>query len=219
MAISYRLNAFGFLALEAFSKYGSSTSTSGNYGFYDQILALKWVNQYVEYFGGDKNNVALTGQSSGGTSVEALLISPLAKGLFHTAVTMSGSPKLSKHLEQAQTDNLLFVEKANCTNPQNDLLKVYNCMMNLTMVKVLNSIPMNRYPGWGMNDEEDLPTPGQVSGGIAVVDGILVQDELYRSLQNPKLLNNVPTIIGTTAQEIDFYPSFDIESLKLHSND
>ena len=67
--LTYRLNIFGFLALEALNQYGSDTNTSGNYGFYDQIAALQWVKNNIIYFGGDPNNVVLNGQSSGGFCV------------------------------------------------------------------------------------------------------------------------------------------------------
>jgi carboxylesterase type B len=60
----------------------------GNYGLLDIIAALKWVNEYIEHFGGNKNNLTFGGFSTGGASVHLLMTSPLAKGiptLFHAS--------------------------------------------------------------------------------------------------------------------------------------
>lgn len=88
--IAYRVGALGFLAhpdLSTESGYGGS----GNYGLMDQIAALKWVQGNIAKFGGDPANVTIVGQSAGAMSVAMLQSSPLAKGLFHKAVAMSGS--------------------------------------------------------------------------------------------------------------------------------
>jgi para-nitrobenzyl esterase len=75
VTINYRLNGFGFLALSSLSwNDNRKLGVSGNYGFLDQILALTWVNQNIAKFGGDPNRITIFGQSSGGTSVLALLV-------------------------------------------------------------------------------------------------------------------------------------------------
>ncbi|CAF90738.1 unnamed protein product, partial [Tetraodon nigroviridis] len=63
VSFNYRLNAFGFLALKVLRE-GSPTNTSGNYGFMDQIAALKWVQKNIQVFGGDPAKVTILGQSS-----------------------------------------------------------------------------------------------------------------------------------------------------------
>lgn len=90
VSFNYRLNAFGFLALRSLAD-ASSTNMSGNYGFMDQIFALKWVKTNIEKFGGDPNSVTLMGSSSGGTSELGLLASSSAAGLCHRAILMSAS--------------------------------------------------------------------------------------------------------------------------------
>lgn len=89
--INYRLNIFGFLSADILSS-SNEKGISGNYGFLDQLLALQWVQDNIEGFGGDKTKVTIMGQSSGGTSVFALMSSPLSIGLFHAAISLSGSP-------------------------------------------------------------------------------------------------------------------------------
>ncbi len=78
VTINYRVTAFGFLALRELS-LASPTNVSGNFGFADQILALQWVQRNIAAFGGDATRVTIAGQSSGGTSIYALLVSPHAK--------------------------------------------------------------------------------------------------------------------------------------------
>uniref|UniRef100_UPI0035C72B4D carboxylesterase/lipase family protein n=1 Tax=Sphingobium sp. TaxID=1912891 RepID=UPI0035C72B4D len=87
---NYRLGALGFLAHPELSAE-SGHKSSGNYAFLDQIAALQWVRRNIARFGGDPDNVTIAGQSAGSMSVGALQASPLARGLFHRAVGMSGA--------------------------------------------------------------------------------------------------------------------------------
>ena len=64
--------------------------TSGNYGILDQIAALVWVKNNIGAFGGDPDNITIAGQSAGAFSVNALVVTPKAKGLFHKAIAQSG---------------------------------------------------------------------------------------------------------------------------------
>ena len=90
VSINYRVGAFGFLALPGLTQE-SPNKSSGNYGFLDQIAALKWVQRNVAAFGGDPQNVTIFGQSAGSVSVSVLTASPLAKGLFKRAIGDSGA--------------------------------------------------------------------------------------------------------------------------------
>ncbi len=88
ITINYRLNALGFFATqETFNKYG----TTGNWGYLDQIKALEWIRDNVAAFGGDPSRVTIGGESSGSYAVSALILSPLAKGLFQGAIMESGT--------------------------------------------------------------------------------------------------------------------------------
>lgn len=84
VTINYRLGPLGFLSL-------GSGDASGNAGLKDQVLALKWVQENVAAFGGDPDTVTIFGESAGGSSVQFLMLSPLAVGLFHRAISESGS--------------------------------------------------------------------------------------------------------------------------------
>ena len=89
VTVNYRLGAFGYLAhplLSAESEHGAS----GNYGTLDQVAALGWVQRNIAAFGGDPSRVAIFGESAGSWSVNHLMASPLARGLFHAAIGESG---------------------------------------------------------------------------------------------------------------------------------
>ena len=73
------------------SSYSDEYKYSGNVGIYDLVLALKWINENIEDFVGDKNNVTLFGESGGGAKVLALMETPYAKGLFKRGIVQSGS--------------------------------------------------------------------------------------------------------------------------------
>ncbi|XP_046994724.1 fatty acyl-CoA hydrolase precursor, medium chain-like [Schistocerca americana] len=83
VAINYRIGSLGFLST------GDEISP-GNYGLKDQVLALRWVQENIEAFGGDPGSVTIFGESAGGASTHYLMLSPLARGLFHRAISQSG---------------------------------------------------------------------------------------------------------------------------------
>ena len=88
VSLNYRQGALGFLAHPALSRE-SEHQVSGNYGLLDQIAALRWVSANIAAFGGNPGNVTLFGSSAGASSQILLMVSPLARGLFHRAITQS----------------------------------------------------------------------------------------------------------------------------------
>lgn len=88
VTVNYRLNVFGFLAHPELTKNQPDAPT--NFGLLDQQAGIKWVKRNIAAFGGDPDNITLSGQSAGGGSVMAQITSPTNKGLFQKAVIMSG---------------------------------------------------------------------------------------------------------------------------------
>ena len=84
VTLQYRLGPMGWLTT-------ADSAAPGNYGLQDQVLALRWIQHHIASFGGDRDLVTLAGMSAGGASVNYLLLSPQTHGLFHRAVSMSGS--------------------------------------------------------------------------------------------------------------------------------
>jgi len=108
---NYRLGAFGYLYLGKL--LGEDYAMSGNLGLTDQILALEWVQEHIEAFGGDPQNVCIIGQSAGGKSVLNLMMAPAAKGLFHSAFAMSGALQSIKDIETVNALALNFLDALN----------------------------------------------------------------------------------------------------------
>lgn len=86
VTINYRLGVFGYFAHPAID---AEDHAKINYGVMDQIAALEWVQRNIENFGGDPDNVTISGESSGGQSSQILMASPKAKGLFKNIIAMS----------------------------------------------------------------------------------------------------------------------------------
>jgi para-nitrobenzyl esterase len=87
VTVNHRLNALGYLYL---ARFDPRFADSGNAGQLDLILALQWVRDNIAAFGGDPGRVFLFGQSGGGAKIATMMGMPAAKGLFHSAATMSG---------------------------------------------------------------------------------------------------------------------------------
>ncbi|KAM6177158.1 pyrethroid hydrolase Ces2e-like [Erethizon dorsatum] len=83
VTIQYRLGVLGFFST------GDQHAT-GNWGYLDQVAALRWVQQNIFHFGGNPDRVTIFGQSAGGTSVSSHVLSPMSQGLFHGAIMESG---------------------------------------------------------------------------------------------------------------------------------
>lgn len=114
VSINYRVGVLGFMAHPELSRE-SKHQASGNYGFLDQIAALQWIQKNIAAFGGDPDNVTIAGQSAGSFSVNVMIASQLAKGLFHKAILQSGgllSGRLKQDLKEAENQGMRFAEKA-----------------------------------------------------------------------------------------------------------
>ena len=83
VTFNYRVGPFGFFTTH-------DADAPGNYGLLDQVMLLNWVQANIAKFGGDPKLVTIFGHSAGGSSVSLLVLSPLAKDLFHHAISQSG---------------------------------------------------------------------------------------------------------------------------------
>ncbi|XP_064622620.1 uncharacterized protein LOC135484856 [Lineus longissimus] len=133
VTFNYRLGALGFLST------GTSASR-GNYGLLDQRLALLWVRNNIEYFGGDRDSITLIGHGAGATSAAFHTLSPLSKGLFKRAILASGSAISSvPSFKMADNDNGIlqfkdFARDLDCVGDDIfylDLEKMVECVRNL----------------------------------------------------------------------------------------
>ncbi|MFD0795749.1 carboxylesterase/lipase family protein [Mucilaginibacter litoreus] len=136
VSIPYRVGILGFFAHPELTKE-SPEHTSGNYGLMDLIAGLKWIQNNIAAFGGDPANVTIAGQSAGSMSVNSLVASPLAKGLFNKAIAESGAnfingPFGSTTLKQAEAGGVETAQKLGARSltelrklPARELLKQF----------------------------------------------------------------------------------------------
>lgn len=173
VSIPYRVGIFGFFAHPDLTKE-SAHHASGNYGLMDQQAALRWVQKNIAAFGGDPANVTIAGQSAGSMSVNALVASPLSKGLFAKAIAESGAsflpgPFSNTTLKDAEDQGIKIAEKFNVKNltdlralPAEELLKqnsgrpiVDGYVLPQSIAAIFAAGKQNRVPlltGWNTDD-------------------------------------------------------------------
>jgi para-nitrobenzyl esterase len=121
VSFNYRLGVFGFLSHPLLTEE-SPHHSSGNYALMDQIAALNWVKKNISAFGGDPDRVTIAGQSAGSGSVNCLLATPLARGLFQGAIGESGSFVLEnpllrmRSLQEAEKEGERIAKKLNAAD-------------------------------------------------------------------------------------------------------
>ncbi|XP_059619830.1 neuroligin-4, X-linked [Phlebotomus argentipes] len=117
ITVNYRLGILGFM------RPGVEDQTVSNFGLLDQIAALQWIKENIEAFGGDSSSVTLMGHSTGAACVNFLMVSQVAKGLFHRAILMSGSAlsdwATSKHPTQY---TMKVAQSVNCPITDEELV-------------------------------------------------------------------------------------------------
>ncbi|WP_243029936.1 carboxylesterase/lipase family protein [Thermus altitudinis] len=118
VSVNYRLGPLGFLALPALAQ--EDPKAVGNYGLLDAIEALRFVQRYIPYFGGDPQNVTLFGESAGAMLACALLATPEAQGLFHKAILQSGGCQEVRPLEGDLAFGQRWAKRLGC--PPDDLV-------------------------------------------------------------------------------------------------
>lgn len=176
--INYRLGIFGFMANPELTKE-ADYHASGNYGILDQIAALKWVKNNIAEFGGDPDKVTIAGESAGAGSVNILMASPLAKGLFQRAIGESGA---------------FFSEESN-GNPARTLAKAEQ-----DGVKLQKSLNKASVEDMRKMSAEDLMKASKNETIVPNIDGYVLPDTVYNIFKQGKQ-NDVPILVGSNADE------------------
>merc|ERR1719402_1760177 len=109
VTFNYRLGALGFLT------FGNDMA-SGNLGLRDQQLAIQWTRNYIQNFGGDPNKITIFGESAGGQSVHAQVLSHLNQGLIHGAIAQSGTLLYTPIEDRPERMAVKVAEKFNCSS-------------------------------------------------------------------------------------------------------
>ena len=183
VSVSYRLGAFGFMAHPQLTR--EQEGHSGNYGLLDQIAGLQWVKRNIAAFGGDPNRVTIFGESAGGISVSMLAASPLAKGLFHGAISESGgnfAPQRMGNEGGENMDSLATAEK----NGVALLTKLGASSIADARTKSADAVLKSSPPGLG--------------GSWPIFDGYVLLGDQYK-LYEAKRYNDTNILIGTNSDE------------------
>ena len=183
VSIAYRVGHLGFLAHPELSAE-SPNHVSGNYGLLDMIAGLQWVQKNIAAFGGDPNKVTIFGESAGGIAVSMLCASPLAKGLFHGAISQSGGsfgpPRPTtypgenmKRLPDAEEDGLAYAKSA-----------------GVSSIAELRNIAADSLPKGGFGKGMAWP----------IIDGWVIPDDQYK-LYEAGRFNDTPILVGYNSDE------------------
>ncbi|GLD67629.1 carboxylesterase 5A-like isoform X1 [Lates japonicus] len=172
--IQYRLGILGFLST-------GDEHAQGNWGFLDQLAALRWVKENIEAFGGDPQAVTVAGESAGGISASILTLSPQAKGLFQRAIFQSGVATLGTYTTSHPLSYAKIV--ANLTE--------CDCSSTEELVQCMR----------GKSKEELIEATKKMKiflGGV--VDGVFLTDTAEELLKRKEVLM-VPVMMGITNHE------------------
>jgi para-nitrobenzyl esterase len=186
VTINYRLGPLGYLAHPELTAE-SPQHASGNYGVLDQIAALKWVQKNIAAFGGDPKTVTIFGESAGSWSVNVLVASPLAKGLFHRAIGESGGTFGPMTYLKEDRAKLTAAEKVGAA---------FAKAAGADSIKALRAIPAEKIIDVFNNDAE-----GKKFRTAPNVDGWVLPDEIRNIFAKGKQ-NDVPVIVGSNANEM-----------------
>uniref|UniRef100_G3UD34 Carboxylic ester hydrolase n=1 Tax=Loxodonta africana TaxID=9785 RepID=G3UD34_LOXAF len=178
VTIQYRLGIWGFFST-------GDEHSPGNWGLLDQVAALHWVQENIANFGGNPGSVTIFGESAGGASVSVLVLSPLAKNLFHRAISESGVAlcvALVKNESRSAAEKVATL--AGCKTTTSAVM--VHCLRQKTEEELLETslkMPRASYPF--------LPI---------VVDGMLLP-KTPEEIMAEKKFNTVPYIVGINKQE------------------
>lgn len=195
VSINYRLGAFGFLHLP-------ESGIQGNFGLWDQLLALRWVKDNIHYFGGDPDQVTIFGESAGSMSVSALIVSPQTRGLFRNAVMQSGSI-YDMHLWSNSKTSDALLEKLNCSSVDD----------KVTCLRSVEAADFNLLAGflyWPIIGDEFLPSKPQelmksIDENLNILLGVVGNEGAgMLTTLDPKVFHSTDPVNLTVSQASSF---------------
>lgn len=184
VTINYRLGPLGSVCLPELKE---EAGHCGNYGLYDQIAAMRWVNDNISAFGGDPENVTLMGQSAGAMSVQQHCVSELTDGLFAKAVMSSGGGVSDMMNFSATAESRYDFWKA--------VMKRTGCS-SLEQFRALK--PETLFNAWQM--EKRMDSRYNMVDSPCVDGALLTQSALEAA--NAGAQKNIPYMMGSNAQDM-----------------
>lgn len=195
VSIGYRLGPFGWLQYEGMDK-STKENASGNFGTLDILKGLQWIQNNIRYFGGNPNNVLLSGESAGAFNALTMVLSPLGKGLFHKLLYESGGLYLRTEEESiANTSRLVTNLKLN--NNKNSSLSDKELLETASTVDIIKAY---------------FKTPPRYAGAFR--DGHVMPNATVPAIILSGNFNKVPCMIGTNLNETKYLNSEIAQTLK-----
>jgi len=188
VSINYRLGVMGFMGHSGLAAE-SEMGVTGNYAILDQIAALTWVQENIEAFGGDPDNVTIFGESAGAVNSATLTASPLSAGLFKRVISQSGGYQLGSTMTQADAENVGTKIAAH--------FGFDSSMADAEVISGMRQLDWETVVAESANAKAGRYTS-------AVVDAYVLPDAAGRIFQNGKH-NNVDLLIGANANEYFMY--------------
>ena len=199
ITFNYRLGRLGHFAFPALSAEHPK-EPKGSYAFMDQIAALKWIQQNIESFGGDRDNVTIFGFSAGGVSIHSLLTIPSARGLFHKAISQSGGGRdgvlTGREIKNKNEDSFYPVTAEtigiNFARKHGIMGTDANALAQLRALSVEDIVD---------NGQETDSNTGERTYAGPILDGKLIVETAESAYKSGRQAN-VPLIIGNSSAEI-----------------
>ena len=191
VSIAYRVGVFGFFAHPELSQ---QQNINTNFGLLDQIAALQWIQQHINHFGGDANNITVFGESAGAANISYLMASPLAKGLFHRAIHQSAGFEMLGH-KTRKADEQRGIALATELNTKN--------------LKQLRAVDANAL-------QTATDSVYQDHGFAPVIDGHVLTEEPIKTFATQQQ-HPVSLMIGTNANEWYMYLDTDTDAKAVES--
>lgn len=188
VSLHHRLNVFGYLHLSDIM--GKDYAGSGAVGMLDIVLALEWVRDNIESFGGDPGNVTIFGESGGARKVSLMMAMPSARGLFHRAIVESSPGIKGKEPQNAIASAELLMAKLGISAGQIDKLQNIPAQQLLDTAKLL---PPEQFPS-------GMVVGVALMNFTPVVDGYYIPSHPFHPSAAPTAAN-VPLLIGTNRDE------------------
>ncbi len=209
VTINYRLGPLGWFTHPAVQSLQDGIDRTSNFGTLDIISALEWVNENISSFGGNSNNITIFGESAGGHNVLSLIVSKKAKGLFHKAISMSGyTESISlenayKQKNQSPTSNYSTWEVVNKVVKDQFNKNQQDKYSNKELRDILFSLSGKEFYQYYAERKtfEELP--------LLTNDGLVIPKiGLREALSKKEHVNSVPTIAGSTRDEVKIWLAF-----------
>jgi para-nitrobenzyl esterase len=207
--VNYRLGPMGFFSHPALrsGKRGEEKSDSGNFALLDLMQALSWVRANIKAFGGDPDNVTIAGESAGGQNVISLLASPLAKDLFHHAISESAVIRPSTPEQGAEHANTVIAKLLVKDRRAPDVAAAAIRLKGMSMKEVekyLRSKSARQF----LECYPEGKLRGMIMFPTSFTDGSVLPVDFYGALKTGSY-NKVPIILGTNKEEAKLFFIFD----------